>query len=92
MIVLFIISIFFLMIVIIATFIIIILFTRSLPIAVIQHGGLAFLLIYLICLTVVGAPLLLLETTLGKNFMIRMVHSLVGRLILIQRFFLLATL
>ena len=34
----------------------------------IQHGGLAFLLMYLICLTVVGAPLLLLETTLGKNF------------------------
>jgi len=33
---------------------------------VIQHGGLAFLLMYLICLTVVGAPLLLLETTLGQ--------------------------
>ena len=44
--------------------------TRSLPIAVIQHGGLAFLLMYLICLTVVGAPLLLLETTLGKIFII----------------------
>ena len=57
--------------------VIIIFFTRSLPIAVIQHGGLAFLLIYLICLTVVGAPLLLLETTLGKNFMIWMVHYLV---------------
>ena len=40
--------------------------TRSLPIALIQHGGLAFLFIYLICLTVVGAPLLLLETSLGK--------------------------
>ena len=53
-------------------------FTRSLPIAVIQHGGLAFLLIYLICLVVVGAPLLLLETTLGKDFIwqICMVSSL----------------
>ena len=39
--------------------------SRSLPIAVVQHGGLAFLLMYLVCLTVVGAPLLLLETTLG---------------------------
>ena len=55
-------------------------FTRSLPIAAIQHGGLAFLLIYLICLTVVGAPLLLLETTLGKIFIwqIWMASSIVG--------------
>ena len=42
-------------------------FSRSLPIAVVQHGGIAFLLMYLVCLTVVGAPLLLLETTLGGN-------------------------
>ena len=52
---------------IISIFVIILTFlTRSLPIALIQHGGLAFLFIYLICLTVVGAPLLLLETSLGK--------------------------
>ena len=38
----------------------------SLPIAVLQHGGLAFIIMYLVLLFVLGAPLLLLEVTLGQ--------------------------
>merc|ERR1711892_43747 len=38
----------------------------SLPIAVLQHGGIAFVIMYLVLLCVLGAPLLLLEVTLGQ--------------------------
>ena len=38
----------------------------SLPVAVLQHGGVAFVLMYLILLLVLGAPLLLLEVFLGQ--------------------------
>ena len=38
----------------------------SLSIVIMQHGGLVFLLIYMLLLTMVGAPLLLLEMFLGQ--------------------------
>ena len=38
----------------------------SLPIVIIQHGGLVFLLIYMLLLAILGAPLLLLEMFLGQ--------------------------
>jgi len=38
----------------------------SLPLVVIQHGGLVFLLIYMLLLGILGAPLLLLEMFLGQ--------------------------
>jgi len=38
----------------------------SLPIVIVQHGGLVFLLIYIFLLGVLGAPLLLLEMFLGQ--------------------------
>jgi len=38
----------------------------SLPIVIIQHGGLVFLLIYMLLLVILGAPLLLLEMFLGQ--------------------------
>ena len=38
----------------------------SLPIAVLQHGGSAFLIMYFVLLVGLGAPLLLLEMTLGQ--------------------------
>lgn len=37
-----------------------------LPIVIIQHGGVVFLLIYLVLLIILGAPLLLLEMFLGQ--------------------------
>jgi len=38
----------------------------SLPIAVIQHGGIVFVLVYILLTAVLGAPLLLLEIFLGQ--------------------------
>ena len=38
----------------------------SLPIAILQNGGLAFVLIYILLLVILGAPLLLLEMFLGQ--------------------------
>ena len=38
----------------------------SLPVAVVHNGGVVFLLVYFIMLALVGAPLLLLEMTLGQ--------------------------
>jgi len=38
----------------------------SLPVYVIKHGGVTFLLIYIVTVALLGAPLLLLEMTLGQ--------------------------
>ena len=38
----------------------------SLPISVLQHGGITFLLMYTVILATLGAPLLLLEMSLGQ--------------------------
>ena len=38
----------------------------SLPISVLQHGGVTFLLLYTVILATLGAPLLLLEMSLGQ--------------------------
>merc|ERR1711892_251689 len=38
----------------------------SLPISVLQHGGVAYLLMYAVTLAMLGAPLLLLEMSLGQ--------------------------
>ena len=38
----------------------------SLPLSVIQHGGITFLLLYTVILATLGAPLLLLEMSLGQ--------------------------
>jgi len=38
----------------------------SLPISVLQHGGVTYLLMYTVILATLGAPLLLLEMTLGQ--------------------------
>lgn len=38
----------------------------SLPVLVVQHGGVTFLLIYIVSVVILGAPLLILEMSLGQ--------------------------
>ena len=42
-----------------------------LPVVVMQHGGVTFLLMYTVMLLILGGPLLLLEVSLGQD--VRMV-------------------